>query len=407
MDFEQILARADASKSEMFSFLRDIVAIESFDGNEGAVIQRIRQEMEKVGFDHIEIDPMGNLLGYLGHGEHLIAMDAHIDTVTYGDKSNWTFDPFLGMENEELIGGLGATDQKGGMASMIYAAKIIRDLQLEDDYTLLVTGTVMEENGDGLCWQYIIEQDGVRPEFALLTEPSDGCIRQGQRGRMEIMVRTQGVSCHGSTPHLGSNAVYRMAPVIAAVEQLNDQMTDDGILGKGSITISEISSTSPSRCAVADSCSISLDRRLNALETPEFALAQLRSLPEIEQAKASVDLYLFEQPSYTGLIYPSEKYYPSWIIHESEPACQSVITAYRSLFNEEPVVCPWQFSTNGVAIMGRHQIPCVGFGPGRVQYAHCPNEITYKNDLVRCCAMYASIPSLYLAHLSKVLQRVE
>lgn len=99
MDFEQILAHANANKAELFSFLRDIVAIESFDGNEGAVIQRIRQEMEKVGFDRIEIDPMGNLLGYLGHGRHLIAMDAHIDTVTYGDKSNWTFDPFLGMEN--------------------------------------------------------------------------------------------------------------------------------------------------------------------------------------------------------------------------------------------------------------------------------------------------------------------
>ncbi len=186
MDFEQILAHAEESKGELFSFLRDIVAIESFDGGEGAVIQRIRQEMEKVGFDRIEIDPMGNLLGYLGHGKHLIAMDAHIDTVTFGDRSNWTFDPFLGMEDEETIGGLGATDQKGGMASMIYAAKIIRELHLEDDYTLLVTGTVMEENGDGLCWQYIIEQDGVRPEFAVLTEPSDGCIRQGQRGRMEI-----------------------------------------------------------------------------------------------------------------------------------------------------------------------------------------------------------------------------
>ncbi len=399
MNFKQILARAEEYKEEMFAFLRDIVAIESFDGHEGAVIQRIRQEMEKIGFDRIEIDPMGNLLGYLGHGRHLIAMDAHVDTVTYGDKSNWSFDPFSGMENEDVIGGLGATDQKGGMASMIYAAKIIKDLNLEDDYTVLITGSVMEENGDGLCWQYIVEQDGVRPEFVLLTEPTDDCIRQGQRGRMEIMVKTQGVSCHGSTPELGSNAVYKMAPIIAAIERLNGQMTDDGILGKGSVTISEISSTSPSRCAVADSCTVSLDRRLNAAETPEHAMAQLRSLPEIVQAQAIVELYMFDEPSYTGLVYPSKKYYPSWIIQQSEPACQSVIAAYRSLFEKEPDVCPWQFSTNGVSIMGRYQIPCVGFGPGRVRYAHFPDEITYKNDLVRCCAMYASIPSLYLKTL--------
>lgn len=380
----------------MSSFLRDLISIESYDGHEGKVIQRILREMEKVGFDHIEVDPMGNLLGYLGHGSHLIAMDAHVDTVSFGDRSNWTFDPFEGMETDELIGGLGSTDQKGGMASMIYAAKAIRDLHLEDDYTLLVTGTVMEENGDGLCWQYIIERDGIRPEFAVLTEPSDGMIRQGQRGRMEIMVRTQGVSCHGSTPHLGSNAVYKMAPVIAAVDRLNAGMTDDGILGRGSVTISEISSTSPSRCAVADSCTVSLDRRLNAEETPESAMAQLRALPEILEAQAKVELYTFDEPSYTGLVYPSEKYYPSWTISRSEPACRSVVEAYRGLFHEEPEIRPWEFSTNGVSIMGRHKIPCIGFGPGRVKYAHCPNEITYKNDLVRCCAMYAMIPSLYL-----------
>lgn len=399
MDYRQILQQANLYQEEMFAFLREMVAIESYDGHEGKIIQRIRQEMEQVGFDHIVIDPMGNLLGYLGHGKHLIAMDAHVDTVTFGDQSNWSFDPFAGMENAEVIGGLGATDQKGGMASMIYAAKIIRALHLEDDYTLLVTGSVMEENADGLCWQYIIEQDGIRPEFALLTEPSDGAIRQGQRGRMEIKVRTQGVSCHGSVPQLGSNAVYKMGPVIAAVERLNDEMTSDGILGKGSVTISEISSTSPSRCAVADSCTISLDRRLNAVETPEFALSQLRALPEIIEAQATVELYVFSDPSYTGLVYSSEKYYPSWLIEQTEPACRSVVDAYRALFNEEPVVSPWKFSTNGVAIMGRHKIPCVGFGPGRAQYAHFPNEITYKNDLVRCCAMYAAIPSLYLENL--------
>lgn len=396
MDFQQVLIFAEQYKGQMFAFLRDIVAIQSFDGHEGAVIARIRQEMEKVGFDRIEIDPMGNLLGYIGHGKHLIAMDAHVDTVTFGDSKNWKFDPFEGMEDDEVIGGLGSTDQKGGMAAMVYAAKVIKDLKLEDDYTLLVTGSVMEEDGDGICWRYIIEQDGIRPEFAVLTEPSNGMIRQGQRGRLAVKLTTHGVSCHGSTPELGVNAVNKMAPIISAIERLNDKMTDDGALGKGSITISEIYSTSPSRCAVADSCTLSLDRRLNAKETPEFALEQLRALPEVKSAGAEVGFYMFEDPSYTGLIYPSEESFPSWIINENDPACRTVIDAYRGLFNEEPVVTPWLFSTNGVAIMGRHGIPCVGFGPGRVEFAHRPNEVTYKNELVRCLAMYAVIPSIYM-----------
>ena len=396
MDFKRILVCANNYQKEMYAFLRDIVAIESFDGNEGAVIQRIRREMETVGFDRIEIDPMGNLLGYIGHGKHLIAMDAHVDTVTYGNKANWNFDPFDGMEDDQVIGGLGSTDQKGGMAAMVYAGKIIKELKLEDDYTLLVTGSVMEESGDGVCWRYIIEQDGVVPDFAVLTEPSDGMIRQGQRGRMEIMIKTHGVSCHGSTPELGVNAVYKMAPIIAAIERLHGEMTDDGVLGKGSITISEVYSTSPSRCAVADTCTISVDRRLNSREAPEFALRQLRELPEVKKAGAEVGLYMFEDPTYTGLVYASEQSYPPWIIDEKEPACQSVIKAYRGLFGDEPAVTPWMFSTNGVAIMGTHNIPCVGFGPGRVKMAHYPNEFTYKNELVRCCAMYAAIPLVYL-----------
>ncbi len=77
------------------------------------------------------------------------------------------------METDELIGGRGTSDREGGMASMVYAGKIIKDLGLEDEYTLLVTGTVQEEDCDGLCWQYIIEQSGIRPEFVVSTEPTD------------------------------------------------------------------------------------------------------------------------------------------------------------------------------------------------------------------------------------------
>ena len=87
---------------------------------------------------------MGNIIGRIGHGKHLIAMDAHIDTVGIGDIKNWTFDPYLGKEDDACVYGRGGSDQEGGMASMVYAAKIINDLDLKGDYTLLVTGTVQE-----------------------------------------------------------------------------------------------------------------------------------------------------------------------------------------------------------------------------------------------------------------------
>jgi len=182
--FEQILRQANHYKADMTRFLRDMIAIPSESGNEKNVVLRIKQEMERCGFDKVEIDAMGNVLGTIGHGPHLIAMDAHIDTVGVGNLKNWTFDPYQGMEDDELIGGRGASDQEGGMASMVYAGRIIKDLGLLDDYTLLVTGTVQEEDCDGLCWLYLIEQSNIRPEFVISTEPTDCQIYRGHRGRM-------------------------------------------------------------------------------------------------------------------------------------------------------------------------------------------------------------------------------
>jgi putative selenium metabolism hydrolase len=201
-DFKNVIEKANEYKPAITKFLREMIAIPSESRREADVIQRIKQEMEAVGFDRVEIDPMGNILGYIGTGKHLIAMDAHIDTVGVGDPEQWDHDPYKGFEDDEIIVGRGASDQEGGMAAMVYAGKIIKDLNLEDDYTLLVTGTVQEEDCDGLCWQYIIKENNIRPEFVVSTEPTSCRIYRGQRGRMEIKVSTAGVSCHGSAPVL-------------------------------------------------------------------------------------------------------------------------------------------------------------------------------------------------------------
>lgn len=394
--FERIVEKAEEYKDDMTRFLRDMIAIPSESCEEEAVIKRIKEEMEKVGFDKVEIDPMGNVLGYVGHGKHLIAMDAHIDTVGIGEIKNWEFDPYKGMEEGDVIGGRGASDQEGGMAAMVYAGKIIKDLGLEDDYTLLITGTVQEEDCDGLCWQYIIEEDGIRPEFVVSTEPTSCRIYRGQRGRMEIKVETRGISCHGSAPERGENAIYKMAPIITELRALHENLGDDEFLGKGSLTISQIFHKSPSRCAVADGCTISIDRRLTWGETWEGALQEVRNLPAVKEGKAEVSLYTYERPSWTGLVYPTDCYFPAWKVEEDHPACQALIESYRHLFDKEPVVDKWTFSTNGVSIMGRHGIPVIGFGPGNEEEAHAPNEKTWKSHLVTCAAMYAVIPGLYV-----------
>ena len=157
---------------DMTRFLRDMVRLPSESCEEGEVVKRVEAEMKAVGFDKVEIDPMGNVIGTLGKGSRVIALDAHLDTVGLGNRDNWEFDPYEGYEDETTIGGRGTSDQEGGMASMVYAGKIIKDLGLEDDYTLVMTGTVQEEDCDGLCWQYLVKEKGLKPEFVVSTEPT-------------------------------------------------------------------------------------------------------------------------------------------------------------------------------------------------------------------------------------------
>lgn len=396
---EEVRKCAEKYKEDMSDFLREIIAIPCESCNEEPKILRIKNEMEKVGFDHIEIDPMGNLLAYIGTGSHLIAMDGHVDTVGVGDPSLWNYNPYEGDEDEEVILGRGTSDQGGGIVAMVYAGKIIKELNLEDDYTLLVACTVQEEDCDGLCWQYIINEDNIRPEFVVITEPTGCKIYRGHRGRMEIKISTSGISCHGSAPERGENAIFKMAPILNELKELDDKLLDNDFLGKGTLTVSEIFYSSPSRCAVADGCSISIDRRLTYGETYESAIEQIKNLDSVKSAKAKVNMYDYSKKSYTGLVYNTKSYFPTWLIPEEHNVCQTLVDTYQKLFKVDPIVDKWTFSTNGVSIMGRYDIPCIGFGPGHEDQAHSPNERTWKSEIVKSAAMYSLIPLIYLKNL--------
>jgi putative selenium metabolism hydrolase len=378
-------------KADLIKFMQDIIRIPSLSSEEGAVIQRIRDEMLRLDYDEVTVDPMGNLLGRIGSGPRVIALDGHVDTVDVGDPSLWDRDPHSGDIEDGILYGRGTSDMKGGVASSVYAGAILKNKGIPDDVTLYVTATVQEEDCDGLCWQYIVNEDGLRPELVVITEPTSLRIYRGHRGRMELEVHTSGVSCHGSAPERGVNAVYKMAGIIADIEKLNERLEPRDPLGKGTVTISEIRSTSPSLCAVADGCTIHLDRRLTMDETEDTSVAEILALPSVQTAEATVTVLDYAVPSYSGLTYPTRKYYPTWETPESEPAVQAARTAYRQAFGEEPEVGYWTFSTNGVATAGIHDIPTIGFGPGHEHFAHAPNEQTEIEHLVCCTAFYTAL----------------
>ncbi len=435
LDYNAIKKAAEGYRADMVRFLREMISHPSESCEEKEVVACIKAEMEKVGFDRVEVDGLGNVIGWMGEGEKIIAIDSHVDTVGVGNRANWTADPYEGYETDEIIYGRGASDQEGGLASAVYGARIMKDLNLiPEGYRIMIVGSVQEEDCDGMCWQYIVNKDGIRPEFVISTEPTDGGIYRGQRGRMEIRVDVRGVSCHGSAPERGDNAIYKMADILEDIRALNnngctestairglekmldakfnpDHYEDARFLGRGTCTVSQIYFTSPSRCAVADSCAISIDRRMTAGETWDSCLDEIRNLPAVRKygEDVKVSMYMYDRPSWTGEVYETEAYFPTWINRESAAHVKALVDAHKALFGDERIGAPssmatragrpltdkWTFSTNGVAIQGRYGIPCVGFGPGAESQAHAPNEITWKQDLVTCAALYAAAINLY------------
>jgi putative selenium metabolism hydrolase len=394
-----IVTAAKRFERPMVAFLRDIVAIKGTSGNEQAVIERIRAEVEQLGAaDKIWVDGLGNLLVQVGTGPRLIAMDAHIDTVDVGNPAEWKHDPFTGKVESGMVFGRGAGDQRGAVPPMVYATRIIRDLNLlPEEASLLLTFTVMEEDCDGLCWQYIVREGRIRPEGVDITDSTNCQIYRGQRGRMEIGITALGKSCHGSMPEKGDNAVYKIARVVREIERLNTRLKKDKFLGNGTVTVSYIACQTPSRCAVPGAAYIQLDRRLTTGETKESALREVRDAVKRAGVSAKVELLKYAERAYTGIVYPTDKYFPTWVEDEDAPQVRAMIDAHRKLFGRKAPVSRWTFSTNGVAIAGMFGIPCVGFGPAREDVAHTVNDSVPIEHLTRCAAMYAAFPETYCA----------
>ena len=386
--FSKINALAEKYKDYTANNLSKLIKIKSTSMNEKDVQLELKRQMEEAGFDEVRIDGLGNVIGRIGNGKRILAIDGHMDTVDVGNIDNWTFDPFSGEIKDGYVHGRGTVDQEGGPAAAVTSGKILKELGFDKDLTVYVVGSVMEEDCDGLCWKYIVEEEKLIPDFVISTEPTNLNIYRGHRGRMEIVVKFRGVSCHGSAPERGKNAIYMAARAALEIEKLNERLGTDPFLGKGSVTISEIKSGSPSLCAVADYAQFHLDRRLTWGETKESAVSEIEEI--VKGMDATVEILYYEELAYTGLKYGMEKYYPTWKIEEGEHVVQAGVQAFEGLFNKKPLIDKWTFSTNGIATNGMYKIPTIGFGPGNEVLAHAPDEKVLVSDLVAASAFYAA-----------------
>jgi putative selenium metabolism hydrolase len=379
-------------RDALTGFLQDLVRIPSPSTQEGKVAQRLAEEMQRVGFAEVTTDRTGNVIGRIGSGlGPKLLYNGHMDTVSVTNPGSWPRDPYGAEIEEGVLYGLGACDMKGALAAMVYGVKALVDADVELGGDLYVVGVVQEEPCEGLAMRVLVEEEGLRPDFVVLGEATNLQISLGQRGRIELKLTAQGRSCHASAPERGENAIYAAARLIFGVELLAPRLADDAFLGQGSLSITQIESTSASRNAVPDRCAFYIDRRLTMGETEAKALAEIQSIIAREGVKAKVEVTEYRAISYTGYQCKGKEYYPAWVMAEDHPLVQAVARAVKQTLGYKPRVGKWDFSTDGVYTMGVAGIPTVGFGPGEERYLHTVDDQVRLADIVKAARVYAQL----------------
>ena len=388
--------RVAAAHDDIVTFLRDIVAIPSMDSDIEAVGQRIGEEMRKLGFDEVYVDRYGSIVGRIGSGPTMLLYDSHIDTVGIGNPEEWDWDPFIGKVEKGRFYARGACDEKGSTPPMIYGLAIAKQLGLLDGWTAYYFGN-MEEWCDGIAPHALVEHEGIRPDFVVIGEPTKMQVYRGHKGRVEIEVISRGRSAHAASNHLGDNAIYKVLPLIEGVSKLEPELGDDPFLGHGKITVSDMSISTPSINAVPDLAKVYIDRRVTFGETAEGAIAQVRALASqelLDKGDITVEMMKYADPSYTGFVFPVDKYFPAWAMDESHPLVQAGLEATQIIGLPQHPAGKWNFSTNGIYWMGKAGIPSIGFGPGEEETAHTTQDSVLLADVIKATEFYAILPAL-------------
>ncbi|MBC7236587.1 MAG: YgeY family selenium metabolism-linked hydrolase [Chloroflexi bacterium] len=380
-------------------FAQQLIRTPSPSMQEGQVAALVAETMREVGFDEVTVDRVGNVIGRIGNPQgRKLLYDAHMDTVGIGDRSAWQRDPFGGELSDGVLYGLGASDMKGGLASMVYAAGALVEAGVALNGALYVVGVVQEEPCEGLAMRHLVEMEGLRPDWVVLGEATNLQIARGQRGRIEMCVVVRGRSCHASAPQRGINAIYEAARLVVSLELLAPQLNNDPFLGKGTIAATAIESHAGSRNVVPDHCTLYIDRRLTVGETETKALAEIRRVLAREGIAGAVEIPTYRAMSYTGYELQGRQYFPFWSTPEDEPLLLTAARTIEDTLGFVPHIGKWDFSTDGVYTAGVAGIPTIGFGPGEERYAHTVDDQVKVADMVAAAQVYAELAVRMLGH---------
>jgi acetylornithine deacetylase/succinyl-diaminopimelate desuccinylase family protein len=289
----------------------------------------------------------------------LLVFDAHQDTVP---TDGMTIDPFQPVIEGDRLYGRGSCDIKGGMAAMLTAfARLVRE-RPGGSASVIMACTVDEEfthKGSSR-----LAESRLGADLAIVAEPTKLDIVNSHKGAVRWKIRTHGVACHSSQPHLGRNAIYRMAQVVSALAEHARELAgspQDPVLGPPSLSVGRIEG-GQSVNVVPDWCEIEIDRRVIPGETPldcpkralEFVRTQLGGLEGVESLPPWINL-------------------PALSWQGSDEWIKLIQGEVARVTGRTPAVTGVPYGTDA-GPLGASGLPCLVFGPGDIAQAHTKDE---------------------------------
>ncbi len=364
---------------DALAFARDLIRIPSPPGHEAEVATRVEDEMRRLGFDDLGVDPAGNVIGVIRgtSGGPTVMLSSHLDIVAAGEPSDWEHPPFSAAVEGGFLHGRGAMDIKGPLAIQTYAAAALKGRAPGD---VIVAHTVLEERG-GLGMQLLLESGRVRPDAVVIGESTHGDICIGHRGRAEVEVIIHGLAGHASAPARALNALALLPAVLEGCWELRGDQPTDPVLGTSTVTPTSVETLPETRNVIPDRVTVALDWRILPGTDEATLLARVREvigarLPDLPEGYGvEVRMSQEEQRTYTGVTRTKPMLSPGFLLSGDHPVAHAAAAAVGRRDGAGPAtVRPWTFATDGGWTCGVHGIPTIGFAPGEERYAHTNRE---------------------------------
>lgn len=276
-----------------------------------------------------------------------LAFCCHVDTVPTGPLSAWSYPPFASEIHDGRLVGRGATDMKGGLVAALAAV----EHALDHGVPVALVLTADEEVG-------ALGAQRARPAAAeanigavVIPEATANAVKLGHRGALWLGLNTVGVSAHGSTPHLGRNAILALMDVIGRARTQLPSETD-AHLGSSTWNLGTITGGAAPNIVPAQAHCV-IDHR--TVGNGNALLDWWRAQPEIDEIETLINLPALWTAAEDG-----------WVSRLPVDAAA------------EPVAYFTDGSAFSAALPG---VPMVIWGPGDPATMHAVDESILLSDL--------------------------